>query len=75
MDQKTFFKCKHPNSSQEVHCGSTGCKVKEATRVQGQNDGHGLLIHLTGDNSRPLPKVVNVSFQLPLNLFPSLLWD
>lgn len=32
MEQKAFFKCKHPNSSQEVHCGSTGCKVKEAIR-------------------------------------------
>lgn len=33
MEQKAFFKCKHPNWSQEVHCGSSGRKVKEAIRV------------------------------------------
>lgn len=41
MEQKTFFKCKHPNSSREVHSGSTRCRVKEAMRGPSQNDGCG----------------------------------
>lgn len=44
--------------------------LKKVLDVQGLNGDHGFLIHLVGDNSRPLPKVEKAFFLLLYNFFP-----